>query len=148
MSIAIGLLEHVEAAGGVAEVRGEQLHLSAPEPLPGDLMDALRENKSDVIGVLSTLRMSLSQFEGGDCALEIRVDWFPQGIWFVPTEAEAAYLVSEGESRGRIWTARELADLISTPGLKLEEIRTIQAIKEEFDGHLSGVRKAESQNAS
>jgi len=82
-----------------------------------------------------------------DGALEIQVNWFPHCIWFVPTEADAAHLVSEGENRGRIWTARELADLTSVPGLNLEEIRTIQAVKDEFDGYLAGVRKAESRNA-
>ena len=140
MSIAADLISRVEAAGGMAEVRGKRLHLSAPEPLSDDLMEALREHKNDVMGVLSILRLSLAEFERSGCALEIQVDWFPKGIWFVPTEAEAAHLVYEGENRGRIWTARELADLTSVPGLDLKEIRTIHAIKEEFGGHLAGVR--------
>ena len=148
MNTAIDLLAHVEAAGGIAEVRGETLHLSAPEPLSDDLMEALREHKRNVMGILGLLRMSLSEFKRSECALEIRVDWLPHALWFVSTEAEAAHLVSEGESRGRVWTARELADLTSTPGLKLEEIQTIQAIKEEFGGHLAGVREAREPNAT
>jgi hypothetical protein len=147
MSIAVELLSHVEDAGGVAEVRGERLHLSAPEPLPDNLMESLREHKSDVMGIVALLGMSLAEFERGECGIEIRVEWFPKGIWFVPTEVDAVQLVSEGENRGRIWTASELIDLLTTPGLELEDVRTIQAIKEEFDGHLAGVRKAGKQHA-
>ncbi len=147
MSIAADLISRVEAAGGMAEVRGERLHLSAPEPLSDDLMEALREHKGEVLGLLDLLGMSLTQFENSDHALEIRVDWFQGVIWFVPTEADAAHLVSEGENRGRIWTARELADLTSIPGFKLEDLQTIQAIKEEFSGHLAGVREAGERHA-
>ena len=48
-----------------------------------------------------------------DRLLEVRVSWLPVTLWFVPGEAQTEGLLAEGVSRGRIWTAGELLDLLS-----------------------------------
>ena len=141
MSIVFDLLARVEAAGGTAEAQGEKLHLQAPEPLPADLMDALRDHKPKILEVLAILNFPLSEFEQGDCAIEIQVPWLDTPIWFCPTETEATVLVSEGMRRAQIWTVRELRDLMSVPGLDLEGVRSIQAVKDGFEGRVVEVRK-------
>ena len=140
MSIVFDLLARVEAAGGTAKAEGGNLHLRASEPLPVDLMEALREHKPEVLEVLAVTELTLTQFEQGNRAIEITVSWLDGPIWLAPTKSEAATLMSEGVCRARIWTVRELRDLMSIPGLELEGVRSIQALKDEFGGHLAEVR--------
>ena len=42
MKTATGLLERLRAAGGTLEARDDQLRVQASEPLPPDLVEALR----------------------------------------------------------------------------------------------------------
>ena len=49
MKTVTGLLERVRAAGGALEARDDQLRVQASEPLPPDLVDALRVHKAQLI---------------------------------------------------------------------------------------------------
>lgn len=66
--------------------------------------------------------------------------WLKVMLWFVPTGTDAEALALEGVSRGRVWTARELRDLLTTPGLTTDEVQTIARAKVEFGGEVVEVR--------
>ena len=57
----------------------------------------------------------LPDFHAAGQMLEVRVPWLPVSLWFVPDESAAEALVGEGVSRGRVWTAHELVDLLRVP---------------------------------
>ena len=86
------------------------------------------------------LGMPLDRFEREGCPLEVRVPWLPVTLWFIPTEADGDALAREGVSRGRIWTARELAALLAISGLTAEQPQTIARAKLEFGGEVVEVR--------
>jgi hypothetical protein len=67
------------------------------------------------------------------------VSWLPVRVWFVPSEADAEVLVAEGISRGCIWTARELLDLLAA-GITREEVRLVAVTKLEFGGSVVAVQ--------
>ena len=46
---ALPLIEAVQRAGGAITLRGDRLRLSAPDPLPENLLEELRTRKSEVI---------------------------------------------------------------------------------------------------
>jgi len=89
-------------------------------------------------GALHVLRMPLDQFCRAGHPLEIRVTWWPQTIWFVPDEHHAALLEGEGVSRGRIWTAGELMDLLAVRDQPAA--RMVAIAKLEFAGEVMEVR--------
>ncbi len=82
------------------------------------------------------LAMPLGQYEQEGRPLEIRVSWFSETLWFVPTQNEVKTLTNMGIGRGRIWTSRELAELLSLPSLSPQEVQTIAQAKLMFEGHL------------
>lgn len=86
------------------------------------------------------LTMPLDQYEREGDPIEIKVSWFTQTVWFVPTERDAETLMKEGVSRGRIWTAKELSDLLAIPGLTKERVKQMATAKRMFEGtvHESG----------
>lgn len=87
---------------------------------------------------LQVLRMPVDQFCQTGGPLEIRVAWWPQTLWFVPDESHARRLEAEDVSRGRIWTARELIDLL---GVRDQPAARMVAIaKLEFGGEVVEVR--------
>lgn len=90
--------------------------------------------------VARLLRLPLGRFAREGRSLEIRVPWHPETFWFVPSEAAAEALVREGVSRGRVWTARELLDLLTVPGLTKEQARTVALVKATFAGEVVEVR--------
>ncbi len=94
----------------------------------------------DATLVAQLVRMPLDRFAREGCLLEVRVPWFASTLWFVPTEADAWALIHEGISRGRIWTARELMDLLGIPGLSPKQVQTICTAKLEFGGDVVEVR--------
>jgi len=72
--------------------------------------------------------------------LEVRVPYFAQTLWFVPGETDAETLAHEGISRGRVWTARELADLLSCAGLRPDQAEAVALAKIELGGDVVEVR--------
>jgi TubC N-terminal docking domain len=55
---ALPLIEAVQRAGGAITLQGDRLRLSAPEPLPEDLLQELRTRKAEVIDHLQHTRGS------------------------------------------------------------------------------------------
>ena len=86
------------------------------------------------------LALPLDAFATTDASVEVRVTWLPQPLWFVPIEVDAEALIAEGISRGQIWTAGELRDLLAIPGITPAGARTIALAKIEFDGEVTEVR--------
>jgi TubC N-terminal docking domain len=55
---ALPLIEAVQRAGGAITIQGDRLRLSAPEPLPENLLQELRTHKAEVIDHLQHTRQS------------------------------------------------------------------------------------------
>jgi hypothetical protein len=53
---AVPLIEAVQRAGGAITLRGDRLRLSAPDPLPDNLLQKLRAHKAEVIDHLRQAR--------------------------------------------------------------------------------------------
>ena len=53
---AVPLIEAVQRAGGAIILRGDRLRLSAPEPLPDNLLEELRAHKAELIDHLQHAR--------------------------------------------------------------------------------------------
>ena len=78
---------------------------------------------------------------------ELKVAWLPLTLWIVPDEIAGTTLAAEGISRGRIWTAGELADILKIPGITHDQARMIAHAKLEFDGDVVEVRPAQPPKA-
>ncbi len=89
---------------------------------------------SDLVSRL--LAMPLDHFEREGCPMEITVSWWPDTLWFVPGQHEVDDLVMQGIDRGRVWTARELIDLLTIPGLPAERVTRLAQAKAAFGGTL------------
>lgn len=89
------------------------------------------------------LGMPLDVFSEQGVPLEIRVSWYGQTLWFVPSDRDAEALEREGISRGRIWTANELLDLLTVPNLTADALRSVALAKLEFSGTAVAVRALE-----
>lgn len=139
MNIAYDLLARIESAGGSAEVDNGMLSLTAPEPLPEDLMVELREHKDEILNAMDEIsHLSHSEFENQGKAVAIRVPNLEGPVWIVPTVKEAAVLIGEGIPRSRVLTTRFFKSL---SGLTGEEILSILEVIFLFDGQVSEVRK-------
>jgi hypothetical protein len=84
----------------------------------------------------------LPDFAAAGQCLEVRVPWLPETLWLVPAKQAVEMLLGEGISRGRVWTARELADLLSIPGLTQAGAQTVGVAKVAIAGELADVRVA------
>jgi hypothetical protein len=90
--------------------------------------------------VARPLGLLLHAFSGAGQMLEVRVPWLSATLWWVPDGAAAETLVAEGVSRGRVWTAGELADVLSVPGITGESARMVALAKLGIDGEVTAVR--------
>ncbi|PWU23502.1 MAG: hypothetical protein C5B48_08465 [Candidatus Rokuibacteriota bacterium] len=86
------------------------------------------------------LRMPLDQFMRDGQLLEVRVPWLNVTLWFVPAERDAERLAAEGIGRGRIWTATELAHLLSMPDPTPAIVATLARAKLTVGGDIVEVR--------
>lgn len=86
--------------------------------------------------VMRLVGMPLTEFARKGDPLEVRVPWLDATLWFVPTPADAETMVVQGVSRGRIWTAQELAQLLSIPRLTTAQVQTVARAKIQFDGEV------------
>jgi hypothetical protein len=85
------------------------------------------------------LAMPLDRFEAEGNPLEMRVPWLSETLWLVPTEREADALAREGIGRGRVWTARELIQLMMLRDRTPEVVRAIALAKIAFAGDITAV---------
>jgi hypothetical protein len=82
-----------------------------------------------------------------DAMYEIQVAWWPESLWLVEDERDAARLVAEGVARARIWTVAELRSLLDTnasPGASGDLVRAVALARLEFDGDVQTVRRTTS----
>jgi hypothetical protein len=101
-------------------------------------VEPVRSSEASRAPALPVLRMRLDEFFDRGQPLEVRVPWWPQTLWFVPDEPHARILEAEGVSRGRIWTAGELMDLLAVPGTP--NVCLLALAKLEFAGDVVEVR--------
>jgi hypothetical protein len=87
---ALSLIEAVQRAGGAIRLQGDRLRLSAPKPLPEDLLQELRTHKPEVIDHLQHARPSELRASAAEP---------PEGHAAPPLEMIAAW--SEGVARLR-----------------------------------------------
>jgi hypothetical protein len=85
------------------------------------------------------LAMPLDEFASNGKLLEVRVSWLNVTLWFVPEERDAESLVRDGVSRGRMWTAAELMDVMTINERTSEELQAIALVKLAFDGDIAAV---------
>ena len=114
---------------------GGPRHRSTPHPpLPaGD--PGFAEAVARLVG------MPLDQNASAGAPLEVRVPWHGETLWFVLDDRQAEALVREGVSRGRIWTAGELGELMTLPEPTPEIVQRIALVKREFGGDIVEVRR-------
>ncbi len=99
-----------------------------------------RPSAPGVVDLSGILAMPLDQFAREGQCLEIRVAWHTETLWFVPDERDAAALTRDGVGRGRVWTARELAELLALSDQTLTTVRTVALAKRAIDGDIVEVR--------
>jgi hypothetical protein len=92
--------------------------------------------RPDLAEVARVLGLPLPQL---DRLVEVRVPWLPVTLWFVPGESEAEGLLADSVSRGRIWTAGELLDLLAVPGITKAAARHVALAKLEVDGEVTRI---------
>jgi len=109
-----------------------------PARVPEEVAD--RPSAPGVVDLSEILAMALDQFAREGQCLEIRVAWHTETLWFVPDERDAAALTRDGVGRGRVWTARELAELLALSDQTLTTVRTVALAKRVIDGDIVEVR--------
>jgi hypothetical protein len=100
-----------------------------------------------VIDLTEILAMPLDRFEREGQCLEVRVPWLDVTLWFVPEERDATAIARTGASRGRVWTASELARLMTLPSRTPVIVGAITRAKLAVDGDVIEVRAAQSTEA-
>src|SRR5262245_43264677 len=103
------------------------------EAPPGSLVSLRLGAPRFAEAVARLLGLPLAHFSEAGQMLEVTIPWWSEPLWFVGNEMATQTLVGEGVSRGRIWTATELLDLLSIPGLTRASVRTVALAKLEFD---------------
>jgi hypothetical protein len=88
------------------------------------------------------LALPLDAFADAGQPLKIRVPWWREPLYFVPRESDVGGLLREGVSRGAIWTGRELADLLTVPGITRAGARTVALAKLTIAGEVAEVLAA------
>jgi hypothetical protein len=152
---ATAVLDELRARHVDVSRRGDGLRLRGPQDaVDGDLVGRVRRHKAEILTWLDEvdriLDMPISVFERQQSALELRVGWWHETLWLVPTAKLANALSGQGVSAGRIWRAQELAQFLSMPGLTPDDIGRIGKLRATFgaeivavsDGHVSPVPPA------
>jgi hypothetical protein len=93
--------------------------------------------QDDLVAQFVGLPLDRYAREGGP--LEVQVPWWAETLWWVPDERDAAALMAEGVTRGRIWTAGELMDLMACPAPD-QSAPVLARIKLQFDGTIVEAR--------
>lgn len=140
------VLAELRRGGVVIEPAGDRLHIESPKGvLTPEIKKTLEQLKPDLLSRLSEeaciLEMSLDEFERGGHAIEARVPWLGETLWFVASAQDVAILLAEGVARGRIWTASELRDLSTLPGVARDNFVSISRLKVGFGATIVSVEQ-------
>jgi hypothetical protein len=106
-------------------------HASPPASAPVDPVTA---------DLAHLLPMPLDCFAREGQPIEIRVRWWPETLFFVPSPRDAEALCREGIGRARIWTAGELTGLLSASPLTTAALLTVMRAREMFAGEVVEAR--------
>jgi hypothetical protein len=93
-----------------------------------------------VSAALRFLAMPLATFASHGACIEVRVPWLVPTVWLVPTDRDVAGLMHAGVSRGRIWTAHELRQLLALGTMTPPDAQTLAKTKLALDGSIEEVR--------
>ena len=151
-TLARAVVELLRHQGASLTVDGDNLHIDGPrEALTPEIVEALRELKPDLVAAITDeqrmLGLSLEEFEQDHSSIEVSVSWLATTLWWVPRLEHADELVAEGIALGRIWTARELADLITLPGLAQPDLVSLAHLKLEFAGDIVALQEDRREDA-
>ncbi len=154
ISDAAAILGQLTKLGCRVTARGDTLRVEASGAVPAELLQAAREHKADLLELVAgappippgthagsvhpLLLLPLDAFAAHGQPIEVRVPWWAQTLWFVPDEPHARRLEAEGVSRGRIWTAGELMDLLTIRDQPAARMAAIAKL--EFGGDVVEVR--------
>ncbi|MCP3994731.1 MAG: hypothetical protein GY722_06670 [bacterium] len=119
------------------QLNGASIRVSAPKGVVSDEHRVfLKARKPELIERLrfesALLDMTIEEFSRQRYSIELHVDWLDETIWIVPTVSAARQLVRGGINRGRVWTAKELLDLLRIDDLQSTEARRIARLKATF----------------
>ena len=145
MTAARSLLRDLRIRGVRLATRGDRVHVEAPPGLVSlEAREQLAAAKADVLAQLTVeerfIGMSCSEFARQRFAVELRIPGVDGTIWLAPQPVDAARLVSEGIGRGRIFTAHELADLLSIEALTSVAFQKIARLKVAFGAEIVEVK--------
>ncbi len=91
--------------------------------------------------VARLVAVPLDQFEHEGQLLEVRVPWHNETLWLVPEGRDTEALDWAGVERGRVWTARELMEVMALPDLASDTVRTIAVAKMTLGGEIVKVKR-------
>ena len=128
-----GLISDLRRRGVGLQIAGDRLVVESPKGTVSGLeRDALAASKSPVLEQLrleSQLEeMTLEEFEQQNIALELRVPWLDETLWFVPRAELVAELCEHSVARGRVYTARELTNLTTLVEASPEAVLDLQTV--------------------
>ena len=128
------LVRKLRLGGVLLEADRDCVHVDSPKGvITPEIQETLHEMKSDLLAALSLeqqiLDMSLGDFAQQNQAIEVKVEWLEDTLWFVPCPSHVQALLDEGVRRGRIWTSRELADLMSISRMPRGDLVNIAKFK-------------------
>ncbi|MBZ5639929.1 MAG: hypothetical protein LAO51_14375 [Acidobacteriia bacterium] len=137
MTQALVLVRELRRKGVTLALSGDRIVLDAPSgAITPEHRETLRAAKLELVRVLEqegqVLEMSLREFERCGYAVEATVPWLSETLWFVPRVEHIRVLMADGVRRGRIWTARELTDLLSISGMNPQDIAGFARLKAAF----------------
>ena len=146
MTAARTLLRDLRIRGVRLATRGDRVHVEAPPGLVSpEAREQLAAAKADVLAQLTVeerfIGMSCREFGLQRFAVEVRIPGVDGTIWLAPQATDAVRLVAEGIGRGRILTARELADLLSIENLAPDDFQKIARLRLAFGAEIVAVTR-------
>ncbi len=112
----------------------------APSAGPSTHLCASDARFCQAVAILTAMPLDL--FEAQGSPLEVRVPWWPDTLWFVPTAADAQHLETDGVTRCRIWTARELMHLVNAAPFTGEVLTVLMVVRRDFSGEIVRIQQA------
>ena len=129
-----GLIRRLRLDGVVLAASKNRIRVGSPRGvITPEIREVLSELKPDLLEALEiergVLGLSVREFIQQNQAIEVKVPWLKDTLWFVPSVRMIPGLMADGVSRGRIWTGRELLDLCSVAEMPREDIVNIAKLK-------------------